>query len=147
MKTLNVERSVRAPLESVWQLVSDVGNYAKYAPNIDSSKIVSGEGVGLIRACGSKEGRWQEFCTSWHDKDCYEFEIQTQAHDYPFPFKMLHGKWSVDPINTNHTIIRMKFDLEFKNKAVGWLLYPVMKIQFMKICEELLDNWQTALEI
>ena len=146
METLTIERTVHAPLEVVWQLVSDVGDYAKYAPNIDSSTVISGEGFGLVRECGSKEGRWQELCTSWHDNESYEFEVQTEASDYPFPFKILRGKWSVDSINDKHTIIRMEFKVKFKNKVVGWLLYPVMKIQFMKVCEKLLDNWQTTAE-
>ena len=146
MKTLNVGRTVSAPLESVWKVVSDVGDYAAYAPNIDTSRVLSGEGVGLVRECGSKEGRWKELCTFWREQKCYEFEIQTQADDYPFPFKMLRGKWSVDAVNENETTIHMRFDLQFKNKVVGWFLYPIMKFQFMKVCETLLDNWQASVE-
>ena len=147
MKTLNVERTVSAPLKSVWQLVSDVGGYAKYAPNIDSSKVVSGKGAGLVRECASKEGRWNEVCTAWRDNESYEFDIQTQAEDYPFPFKTLRGKWSVESVNEGETTIYMKFDVDFKNKVVGWFIFPIMKIQLLKVCDRLLENWETALKV
>jgi len=146
MKSLNIERTLNAPLDVVWKVVSDVDGYARYAPNIDASQVVSGEGVGMVRECSSKEGRWQEICTHWENLNYYVFQIQTQASDYPFPFKALQGKWSVEAVNEKHTVIHMKFDFDFKNKVVGLLLYPLMRKKFLKICEELLDNWQRAIQ-
>jgi len=145
MKSLSIMRTVNAPLDSVWEVVSDVDGYARYAPNIDTSRIVSGDGVGMVRECSSKEGRWQELCTHWQDREFYQFQIQTQAKDYPFPFKWLQGKWSVEAQADDQTVIRMVFDFEFSNRIAGWFIYPLMKIKYMAICEELLDNWQQAL--
>ena len=67
MKSLSIERTLNAPLDVVWKVISDVDGYARYAPNIDASRVVSGEGVGMVRECSSKEGRWQEICTHWEN--------------------------------------------------------------------------------
>ncbi len=142
MKSLSVERLINAPSTSVWEVVSDVGSYAQYAPNLATSKVVSGEGVGLVRECSSKEGRWQELCTAWEEKQFFRFQVQTQANDYPFPFKTLNGKWEVHDKGNEQATIRMEFEVEFKHAIVGWLVFPIMKIKYLQVCEELLDNWQ-----
>lgn len=146
MKSLSIERVVEAPLHAVWKVVSDVDGYAQYAPNIDTSKVISGNGIGMIRECSSKEGRWREACTAWQEQSFYTFHIQTEAPDYPYPFKHLTGRWSVDQVLPERTAIRMRFDVEFNNRFYGWLIFPLMKMKYMKICEQLLDNWQAAIE-
>ena len=147
MKSLCVERRINATLGSVWKVVSDIGNYAQYAPNLNSSRIISGKGMGLVRECTSKEGAWQEICTEWQDHRSYQFQVQTQAEDYPFPFKTLQGKWEVCYDGNTQTVIRMTFDTEFKNVVIGWLAYPLMKRKFLLVCEHLLDNWQQAVKV
>jgi len=146
MKKLCVERSVNASLESVWNVVSDVGNYSRYAPNLNTSRIVSGKNKGLIRECTSKEGKWTEVCTDWQNQKSYRFQVQTQAKDYPFPLKTLNAKWEVYENATAQTVIRMEFDVEFKNVVIGWLIYPLMKKKFLLVCEQLLDNWQKEIQ-
>ncbi len=146
MKKLYIERSITASLESAWKVVSDVGNYARYAPNIDTSRILSGEGKGLVRECTSKEGEWTEVCTDWENQKSYCFQVQTQAKDYPFPFKTLNAKWEVYENANAQTVIRMDFEVEFRNVVIGWLVYPFMKKEFLLVCEELLDNWQRKIQ-
>jgi len=146
MKRLYIERSITASLESVWNVVSDVGNYARYAPNLNTSRIVSGEGKGLVRQCTSKEGQWTEVCTDWQDQKSYRFQVQTQAKDYPFPFKTLNAKWRVYENSYAQAVIRMDFEVEFKYVVIGWLIYPFMKKKFLLVCEELLDNWQQEIQ-
>jgi len=147
MKSITIKRTVNAPLEAVWTVVSDLAGYARYAPNLNTSKVVSGDGVGMVRECSSKEGRWQEHCTHWQEQSSYQFQVQTQAKDYPFPFKLLHGKWIVESHTANQTVICMVFHVEFKNQIVGWLLFPIMRVKFMQVCKKLLDNWQQAIQL
>ena len=146
MKYVSVERSISADLALVWLFIADVGNYADFAPNIDSSEIVSGAKTGLVRECASqKDGRWLETCTVWQDLSHYGFRVHTEAADYPFPLKHLEGKWSVEKIDDGQTRICMTFEFEFKNKLVGFLAYPIMKKKFLTICEKLLDNWEQSI--
>jgi len=145
VKSLTIERSIAAPLEQVWQVVSNLEDYALYAPNINTSEILSGNGVGMIRQCSSKEGCWQEVCTQWKEYASYSFDVQTQSKDYPYPFKTLQAQWTVESNDSNTTTIRMNFEVEFKNKLFGWMIFPIMKIKYSSICEKLLYNWQKAI--
>ena len=143
MKYISVDRVVSADLHTVWPIVSDIGNYADYAPNIDQSKVISGNGKGMVRECSAiKQGRWSEVCTDWQDHSHFNFLVNTEADDYPFPLSYLAGKWSVNTVGVNQTLLRMDFEFEFKNWMVGLVGFPFMKRQFLAICEELLDNWE-----
>lgn len=73
----------------------------------------------MIRECSSKEGRWQEICTQWQPNSFYDFVVQTEAKDYPFPFNQLQGHWSVIKADDSLTLIQMKFDVEFKHPLTG----------------------------
>jgi len=91
MKNISISRVINASKSATWEIISDVAGYAKYAPNIDHLKILSGQGKGMIRECSNKDGHWREICTAWQLEDYYDFEINTQEKDYPYPFKMLTG--------------------------------------------------------
>jgi len=144
MKNLSISRVINASKSSTWKIISDVGGYAKYAPNIDHSKIVFGQGKGMIRECSNKDGHWREICTAWKPDNYYDFEIKTQEKSYPYPFKVLTGHWAVKSKGNNETLIEMSFDYEFKNKLLGFMMNPMMRRQFTKVCQELLDNWETS---
>lgn len=143
MKNLSVSKKIDVPLENAWDVISDVAGYSKYAPNILTSKIVSGQGAGMIRECTSKEGEWRELCTNWIDNESYSFQVQTQAKDYPYPFSVLNARWSVKGDESNRTTAVLDIEVEFNNKLIGWILFPVLKIKYLKICNELMDNWET----
>jgi len=142
MKTLKVSRVIDVPLSITWKVISDVAGYAQYAPNIQTSTIVSGQGVGMIRECTSTEGRWQEQCTRWQENHLYSFQVQTQAKDYPYPFSVLNAEWSVKTRNPTCSIMTLNIEVEFKNTFLGWALFPVLKRKYLKICNELMDNWE-----
>lgn len=96
----------------------------------------------MIRECSSREGRWQERCTDWQDNHFYAFEVQTQAKDYPYPFSILNAQWSVKTDSSASTEVSLNIEVEFKNALVGWLLFPIMKKKYLKICRKIMDNWE-----
>ena len=145
MKTLIARRTIPAPADDVWPVLSDVGGYARYAPNIDYSKIVTGSNHGMVRECGNRDGRWTEVCSLWDPGQRYAFEVQTHAEDYPYPFRLLKGMWSVRPVSNNESQIEMIFHYEFRNRMLAVFVEPFMRHQFSRTCEELLDNWQREL--
>lgn len=145
-KLMTFKRRVKGDKSEVWKFVSDVGNYHKVAPNIDGSKIISGEKLGMIRSCSHGKNSWSETCSLWEDEKEYSFEVDTTAPDYPFPLKTLRGNWQVNEASNNMTEITMNFEFEYKKSFQNILIHPMMKHQFTKICEELLDNWQRMIE-
>lgn len=145
-KALKFKRTVKANKSEVWQVVSDVGNYHEVAQNIDNSKILTGQGLGMVRQCTHGNDQWNEKCTLWDEGNQYSFEVNTSAADYPYPFKFLKGTWKVNEINLNQTEIEMEFEFEYKKKFQNMLIHPFMKSQFTKVCKQLLDKWQNKVE-
>ncbi len=145
-KHFEFERVIKADKESVWKVISDVGNYDKVAPNIDAVKIISGEGRGMVRSCSHGNDSWSEICTMWVEEKSYSFEVNTSATDYPYPFKFLKGTWEVQGLDRGTTKIIMLFDFQYKRKYQNWLLHPFLKSRFSKTAEALLDNWQKIIE-
>ncbi|MEM9834643.1 MAG: SRPBCC family protein [Bacteroidota bacterium] len=102
--------------EEAWQVISDVANYHKVAPNIDGVEVVSGEGKGMIRRCSHGEDHWTETCSLWVPEQVYSFEVDTHAHNYPYPFKSLRGQWEVESSGQSASKITMLFEFQYKRK-------------------------------
>ena len=145
LKFLSFKRRVNANKSEVWKVISDVGNYHEVAPNIDNSQIISGKDVGMIRSCSHNKDRWTETCTLWVEEEEYSFEVDTAAPDYPYPFKVLRGNWQVIKIREDESEIRMNFEFEYNMPYQKLLLHPIIKYQFNKVCDKLLDNWEEKL--
>jgi len=141
-KVFQFKRKVKGVKSKVWEVISDVANYHEVAPNIDESKVVSGEKRGLVRECSHGKDNWTETCTIWEEERQYSFTVDTEAPDYPYPLKSLKGTWIVDEISSNESEITMIFEFEYKKSIHNILLHPFMKYKFSKVCKELLDNWQ-----
>ncbi len=146
MKQVTYETLFMAPKQKVWKIISDVGNYHKIAPNIDSVEIVSGKGEGMVRRCRHQSDSWTEVATLWEEGEAYAFEVDTQAPDYPYPLTYLKGTWKVIEVDDNTSKVSMTFDFSYKSRWQNLVLHPFMKAQFDKICTELLENWRGKIE-
>lgn len=145
-KVFVFRRTVKATKDKAWKVVSDIANYHKVAPNIDNTKIISGEGIGMVRQCSHGKDNWAEKCTLWNEGSEYSFVVDTDTPDYPYPLKYLQGTWRVREISPLETEIEMEFEFEYKKKVQNTLFHPFMKARFTKVCKELLDNWQKKIE-
>jgi ribosome-associated toxin RatA of RatAB toxin-antitoxin module len=146
IKQLIFERQINAPKQEVWQVISDVANYDKVAPNITAVKIIEGQGMGMVRSCSHNKDSWTETCTMWQEEKAYSFEVNTSAPEYPYPLKYLKGTWEVQEINSTTTKLILHFAFTYKHNYQNVLLHPFLKIKFKKTAEQLLDNWQKMLE-
>ncbi|TNE55764.1 MAG: hypothetical protein EP338_03030 [Bacteroidetes bacterium] len=142
IKQLRFERAVNADKKHVWKIISDVAAYHTVAPNIDDVKIISGDGVGMVRACSHGKDQWTETCSLWREEKEYAFEVNTNAPDYPYPFKYLKGTWEMEEIDASQTRVIMFFEFEYRKKFHNYLLHPLLRGKFSRTAEELLDNWQ-----
>lgn len=145
-KQWRFERIVKADKKSTWKLISDVGDYALFAPNIDEVKIISGDGLGMVRTCSHGKDTWAETCTLWNNEKEYAYEVHTTEADYPYPFKFLNGFWSVEEIDKTTTKIVLRFEFQYNMKIQNIFLHPLLRTKFFKVAEALLDNWQRELE-
>lgn len=145
-KEWQFQRIVKADKKSTWQLISDVGNYALFAPNIDEVKIISGDGLGMVRTCSHGKDTWAETCTLWTDEHEYAYAVHTTEPDYPYPFKFLNGFWSVEEIDKTTSKIVLRFEFQYNKKIQNIFLHPLFRTKFFKVAEALLDNWKRELE-
>ncbi len=146
MKRIVFQRIINASKKETWQVIADVGNYHKVAPNIDTVKIISGSGEGMVRSCSHNTEHWTEVATLWEDGEEYSFRVNTEAKDYPYPLSHLQGTWKLQAISDHQTKVMMVFDFTFKRPIYNMVMYPFMKKEFVSGAEELLDNWQSMLE-
>jgi ribosome-associated toxin RatA of RatAB toxin-antitoxin module len=143
MSKLKVERLVNAPADKIWPVISDVEAYADVAPNLSKAQIISGEGQGMQRRCwDTRGGTWKEECVLWEEGRQYSMKVDTS--DYPYPFKKMRGTWGLEE-KPNGVLIKMEFEFEPRYGPVGWLMVQPMRVQFNRICEKLLDNWEAQI--
>ena len=141
-KVLSFERIVPGNNIKVWNIISDVANYHRVAPNIDDVQIISGNGEGMVRQCSQGKSSWTEECIDWKDGEQFSFKVNTDDPNYPFPLSFLQGTWKVASANNGESKIELVFEFQYKRKAFNVLLHPLMAPKFKSIAEELLDNWE-----
>jgi ribosome-associated toxin RatA of RatAB toxin-antitoxin module len=142
------ERIVQAPIEEVWEIIADVGNYQNVTgPGIHRVDILQGSGQGMVRECADSQGNsWEELCTLWEPEHRFKFEVNTDREDYAYPFTKLSGLWQVDALGPATTRITMDFSYQFKNAFVSGLFMPFAMAKARADTEYIMDNWQRMAE-
>ena len=143
----SVERAVRAPASTVWDVMTDHPAYADVASNISKVEVLSGDGLGMRRRCfGPKGENWIETCDLFDEGRSYGFKIHTEAPDYPYPISDLQGRWSVESEGSGS---RFSVDIEATPKG-GFLsralFTAVAKRQFKTVLIDLADAWSERME-
>lgn len=143
----SVTRKVKAGEDTVWQVMTDHPRYADVAGNISRVDVLTGAGLGMKRRCfGLKGESWEETCTSYEDGRAFEFHVHTDAPDYPFPFKSLQGRWSLEPVRGG-TAFSIRIEAAVKgNGFARRLFYVLSKRAFEDILVELADGWAERME-
>ncbi len=139
-KHVNV-RIVEAPDSVVWNVISDVANYHQYADGLTDLNIISGSGEGMVRSCATTDGLWTETCTLWKPGEQYTFVVDTQADDYPFPFKELEANWLVEKVDERSSRIVLTFQYRFNYRWMQWGFASATHKHLDKGNKVLLDNW------
>lgn len=146
MYTVQINRNINVPQHIAWDIISDLEQYADYAPNLSWAKVISGQGEGLVRRCADTNGgEWNETCVFWDEGNIYSIQVDTS--DYPYPFTFVQGTWSVKETHKG-TDLTMKFDIQLKQDPplIGWCVFNfMMRPAFARIGEQLMDNWEGAM--
>ncbi|MCH8907991.1 MAG: SRPBCC family protein [Candidatus Heimdallarchaeota archaeon] len=134
--THELVRELSIPVEDLWPIISDVDGYSQYATGLSSSKVIKGEGVGLVRRCYDlKKQGWNEECIQWKEGRSYTMNVDTS--DYPYPFKKFQGTWSVTPVDGTKSLISLKYDYVAKYGIIGQLL---MRRMFGKVADDTIND-------
>ena len=142
-----VKRTVNAPAEVVWEVMTDHPAYSDVASNIAKVEVLSGDELGMQRRCyGPKGENWLETCNLFESGKSYGFRIHTDAEDYPYLIATLSGRWSVE-----RRAIGSAFDIEIVAKPKGsvlsqWLFVTMAKLQYKTVLVDLADGWAKRME-
>lgn len=142
-----VKRSVDAPVDQAWAVMTDHPGYADVASNISKVEVLSGNGVGMERRCyGHKGESWRETCDLYEEGRIFGFYVHTEADDYPYPISDLQGRWSVEARDSGS-----EFTIHIEATPKGNLIMRTLfvlaaKRQFAGVLIDLADAWSDRME-
>ncbi len=126
--SLQVQRTIAAPLARVWAAVADAGDYDRFAAGITDTTVEGDSGTGMVRVCTDDRGaQWSERCTLWEEGRRYRMTVDTDS--YPLHYRMLLHEfaqtWTVEP-RSDGTQVTLSFDGAIKLGVIGWLAMRIL---------------------
>jgi Polyketide cyclase / dehydrase and lipid transport len=119
-----------APADSMWRVVSRLGEIKDYMPSLKRSFILDGRtpGIDVVRVCQDRAGkRWSEQCTEFSARS-FTVRFLAEAPDFPFPAKAMRGGWEVIP--TEHgSQVMVWWELFPKRRLLAPLILPLLAFQ------------------
>lgn len=143
---ISVKRPTEASAEIVWRVMTDHPGYADVADNLSKVEVLGGEGENARRKCyGPKGESWSETCDLYRENEVYGFNVHTEAADYPYPFKKVKGRWSVQPVGkgSEFTIV---ITVEPKNGFTSFMMRMVGFRNIRALMINLADRWAERME-
>ena len=144
---VRMSRSVKAPREIIWDVMTDHEAYAHYADNLAGVEILEGDGLGMVRRCLAADGgKWTETADIWEPGNRYGFEIDTGAADYPYPLDSLKAIWAVEPDEGGSSTVSIEFAAVPTETVKGKLFGLMGRFVFPKVLDDILGRWKDEME-
>lgn len=145
MTTLHHEIRIEAPLEAVWNAISDLAAVKHYNPTVVSAWLLSPlhEGIGAARRCELKPKGWvEERVWEWSPRRSIGLEVT--ASEWPLVFM----KWKTElQIDGNVTLVRQTMNYKLKFGLLGALIDAlVMRRKLRKTIGEVFENMKRHVE-
>ncbi len=122
MATITINRTVDAPLDRVWALLSDFGSIHRYHPGVESSPITDGtpsSGVGSERVCNLYDGN---HLTERVTESVQGKRLAIEVVDSSMPMKTAGGTFVLQPAGPNRTEVAMTMEYVLKFGPLGMLM-------------------------
>lgn len=117
MTVLHNEMIIEAPVEKIWDALSQVEKLDKFDPTVLKSRTISevGSGIGAARKVEMKDGKnwFEEKCTLSKPNEALVFELTACS----FPVQQLKHSYSFEKIGQR---VRVRQTMQYKVKY-GWL--------------------------
>lgn len=141
MANVTVTRLVAAPVDAVWAAWDDFGNIAAFNPNLAASRSLPGSaatGEGATRQCDLKDGKnhIRERIVEYVPHDRMVVDI----YEGTMPLKRAVATIALRPEGAGRTRIVMAMDFSSKFGPLGAIMVPMMKPQFRRMLQALLDG-------
>jgi ribosome-associated toxin RatA of RatAB toxin-antitoxin module len=146
MATIKNEIIINAPIEKIWEALTNVGELDKYDPTVEKSTVLSetNKGIGAKRKVTMKDGK------NWFDEKC-TIAIQNEALTYEltdcsFPVKKLNHSYTFEQ-NGNQIKVKQVMKYEVKFGFLGKILDGlVMRKQSDKGIKQFLNGLKSYTE-
>lgn len=141
MVTITVEKIVDAPVETVWKSWDDYANIHKFHPGLRNSYLLDENtetGLGATRQCDFTDGKTylKERIAEYRPNERMVVDITgTNA-----PIKDARATFEFVPLSGTRTKVVMTMRFTPKMGLLGKLLTPIMKRQFSKGLNGLLES-------
>lgn len=140
MADVTVKRIVNAPVSDVWASWDDFGDIARFNPNLKGSRLLSGSsetGQGARRQCDMADGK--NYLLERIVGYTPEKEMVVDIYDGTMPLKSAKATLRFVSTTANRTEVSMRMEFVPKMGLLGKLMIPMMKPQFRKMLQGLLD--------
>ena len=113
MTTLHNEITINAPIERIWEALSNIEELSKYDPTVKKSSAVSytKNGIGAKRKVLMRDGKnwFDEQCTAWKPNEALTYELTACS----FPVHTLKHSYKFEKIGNQ---IKVKQVMEYRIK-------------------------------
>ncbi len=125
MATINSEIVINAPIEKIWEALSEIETLDKYDPLVKKSTAISQttKGIGAKRKVDMKDGKnwFEEQCTVWKPTEALTYELTACS----FPVHQLKHAYSFEKAG-NQIKIKQVMHYTVKFGLFGKLLDALM---------------------
>jgi ribosome-associated toxin RatA of RatAB toxin-antitoxin module len=125
MTTLNNEITINAPVDKIWEALSNIENLDKYDPTVKKVNVLSESthGLGAKRRVEMNDGKnwFEETCTVWQPNQALKYELS----DCSFPMSNLNHSYSFEKIG-QQTKVKQRMEYQVKYGLLGKILDTIM---------------------
>jgi len=122
--TITVKHNINAPLEVIWQVLSDFNNVSTWAPAVTHSIGLNDKNnqVGAGRLCTiTGFGTIEETITQWQDKNSFTYTVSDIG-----PLTKTVSHWLLQSASENCTTVSIEFNYLLKFSIFGKLLHKLI---------------------
>ena len=125
MTTLHNEITINAPIEKIWDALSNIEELEKYDPTVKKSTALSPSknGMGAKRKVLMRDGKnwFEDQCTVWKPNEALMYELTACS----FPVHQLRHSYSFEKIDSQ-VKVRQVMEYQIKFGFFGKILDAVM---------------------
>jgi len=121
MATIHNKITINAPIDRIWQALSNIVELEKYDPTVEKCAVISESkcGIGAKRKVTMKDGKnwFEEKCTVSKPNEALTYELTNCS----FPVKNLNHSYTFEQ-NGNQTVVNQVMDYKVKFGFLGKIL-------------------------
>ena len=125
MTTLHNQIMIQAPIQKIWEALSNIEQLEKYDPTVKRSTAISStrSGIGSARKVHMRDGKnwFEEKCTVWEPNKAVTYELTACS----FPVHKLKHTYSFEH-EGNQVTVKQVMEYQIKYGLFGKLLDAVM---------------------